>query len=80
MLQNYFSQGIILADGSGTRLYPITGTEDSLLLAADFVRAIEQRQGYKIACVEEVAFRMGFIGGNQLETLAVCLITIMANT
>ncbi len=47
-----------------------TGTEDSLLLAADFVRAIEQRQGYKIACIEEVAFRMGFINGDQLETLA----------
>ncbi len=47
-----------------------TGTEDSLLQAADFVRAIEQRQGYKIACIEEVAFRMGFIGPDQLETLA----------
>ena len=48
-----------------------TGTEDSLLQAADFVRAIEQRQGYKVACVEEVAFRMGFIDGEQLKSLAV---------
>ena len=47
-----------------------TGTEDSLLQAADFVRTIEQRQGYKVACVEEVAFRMGFIDSRKLETLA----------
>ncbi len=47
-----------------------TGTEDSLLQAADFVRTIEQRQGYKVACVEEVAFRMGFIDSDKLGVLA----------
>jgi glucose-1-phosphate thymidylyltransferase len=47
-----------------------TGTEDSLLQAADFVRTIEQRQGYKVACLEEVAFHMGFISSQQLDTLA----------
>jgi glucose-1-phosphate thymidylyltransferase len=47
-----------------------TGTHHTLLDAANFVRVIEERQGLKIACVEEVAFRMGFIDGAQLERLA----------
>ena len=47
-----------------------TGTHHSLLDAANFVRVIEERQGLKIACVEEVAFRMGFIDGAQLVRLA----------
>ena len=47
-----------------------TGTETSLLQAADFVRTIEERQGLKIACLEEVAFYKGFINSPQLETLA----------
>lgn len=47
-----------------------TGTEASLLQAADFVRTIEERQGLKIACLEEVAFYKGFIGAADLETLA----------
>jgi len=47
-----------------------TGTETSLLQAADFVRTIEERQGMKIACVEEVAFYKQFINAEQLENLA----------
>lgn len=47
-----------------------TGTETSLLQAADFVRTIEERQGLKIACLEEVAFYKEFINSQQLETLA----------
>ena len=47
-----------------------TGTPQSLAQAALFVEAIETRQGLKIACVEEVAYRMGFIDAAQLATLA----------
>jgi glucose-1-phosphate thymidylyltransferase len=47
-----------------------TGTETALLQAADFVRTIEERQGLKIACLEEVAFYKGFIDSQQIETLA----------
>ena len=47
-----------------------TGTETSLLQAADFVRTIEERQGLKIACLEEIAFSKGFIDAERLEQLA----------
>jgi glucose-1-phosphate thymidylyltransferase len=47
-----------------------TGTHNSLLDAGVFVRIIEERQGLKVACVEEVAWRMGFIDAAQLKGLA----------
>ena len=47
-----------------------TGTHDSLLEASHFVHTVEQRQGLKIACIEEIAYRKGFIDAAQLETLA----------
>jgi glucose-1-phosphate thymidylyltransferase len=47
-----------------------TGTFDSLMQAATFVQVIEQRQGLKIGCIEEVAFRMGYISREQLLELA----------
>jgi glucose-1-phosphate thymidylyltransferase len=47
-----------------------TGTFDSLMQASNFVQVIEQRQGLKVGCIEEVAYRMNFIDENQLLTLA----------
>lgn len=47
-----------------------TGTFDSLSDACEFVRVIEKRQSQKVGCIEEVAYRMGYIDGAQLKTLA----------
>lgn len=47
-----------------------TGTHDSLLQASQFVQSVEERQGLKIGCVEEIAFRKGYIDQEQLRALA----------
>ncbi|WP_018879389.1 glucose-1-phosphate thymidylyltransferase RfbA [Thioalkalivibrio sp. ALE9] len=47
-----------------------TGTHESLLEASSFIEAVEKRQGLKVACPEEIAFRCGYIDRTQLETLA----------
>jgi len=47
-----------------------TGTHNSLLDAANFIRVVEQRQGLKIACPEEIAYRMGYISADELLALA----------
>jgi glucose-1-phosphate thymidylyltransferase len=47
-----------------------TGTHDALLAASMFIETIEKRQGLKVACPEEIAFRMGYINAGQLQALA----------
>jgi len=47
-----------------------TGTHESLMNASSFIHAIENRQGLKVACIEEIAYRMGYIDAEQVEKLA----------
>jgi glucose-1-phosphate thymidylyltransferase len=67
----YMQQGQLYVERLGRGFAWLdTGTETSLLQAGDFVRTIEDRQGQKIACLEEIAFAKGFIDAAQLEALA----------
>lgn len=50
-----------------------TGTPDSLLDASDFVATLQRRQGFRIACPEEIAFRAGYIDRRQIEKLGIAL-------
>ena len=47
-----------------------TGTHESLMQAANYIQAIEERQGLMVACLEEIAYRMGYIDAPQLRALA----------
>ncbi len=66
----YLEQGGLRVEtlGRGTAWLD-TGTHESLLQAANFIEAVEQRQSLMVACIEEVAYRMGYIGRDQLRTL-----------
>jgi len=50
-----------------------TGTHDSLLQASNYIQTIEERQGLMVACIEEVAYKMGFIGAEQVRSAAKAL-------
>ena len=47
-----------------------TGTHESLQQASNYVQAIQERQGLKISCVEEIAYRLGYIDARQVKALA----------
>lgn len=67
----YLERGMLRVErlGRGTAWLD-TGTHQSLLEASNYVEVVESRQGLKIACPEEVAYRMGYISSSQLEQLA----------
>jgi glucose-1-phosphate thymidylyltransferase len=71
VINAYLAQGILRVELLGRGFAWLdTGTHDSLLDAGAFVETIEKRQGLKIACVEEVAYRMGYIAEPQMRKLA----------
>jgi glucose-1-phosphate thymidylyltransferase len=67
----YLAQGTLRVEVLGRGMAWLDmGTHESLLQAANFIETLESRQGLKIACVEETAYRMGYIDATQLERLA----------
>ncbi len=67
----YLERGLLCTELLGRGMAWLdTGTHDALLDASNFVQTIERRQGLKIACPEEIAFRLGYISDAQLEALA----------
>ena len=71
VINTYLSKGTLRVELLGRGFAWLdTGTHDSLLEAGTFVETIEKRQGLKVACVEEVAYRLGYIDAEKLESLA----------
>ena len=71
VIQEYLSRGDLRVELFGRGFAWLdTGTHESLLEAGKFIETIEKRQGLKIACIEEVAFRMGYIDAEQVLGLA----------
>jgi len=69
--RDYLSRGTLRLELLGRGFAWLdTGTHESLLDASNFIETIEKRQGLRVACVEEVAYRMGYIDSNQLQKLA----------
>ena len=67
----YLERGLLCTELLGRGMAWLdTGTHDALLDASNFVQTIERRQGLKIACPEEIAFRLAYISAAELETLA----------
>jgi glucose-1-phosphate thymidylyltransferase len=69
--KTYLERGLLQVDVFGRGVAWLdAGTHESLLQAANFVQAVEERQGMMISCPEEIAYRKGFIGRDQLRRLA----------
>ena len=69
--RSYLQDGLLRVELMGRGMAWLdTGTPDSLHEASAYIRTLEHRQGMKVGCPEEVAFRMGWINAEQLEQLA----------
>ena len=69
--QKYLDQGNLKVELMGRGFAWLdTGTHESLLEASNFIQTIENRQGLKVACIEEIAYEMGYISQEQLIQLA----------
>ena len=67
----YLEQGNLAVEKLGRGFAWLdTGTHESLLQASNFVQTVEERQGLKISCPEEIAYRMGWVGKEQIERIA----------
>jgi len=67
----YLERGLLFVEKVGRGIAWLdTGTHDSLMQAANFIQAIEERQGLKVACLEEIAFRMGYITKEDVRAMA----------
>ncbi|MFZ1985363.1 MAG: glucose-1-phosphate thymidylyltransferase RfbA [Desulfatitalea sp.] len=67
----YLAQGLLFVEKLGRGIAWLdTGTHESMMQASSFIEVIEQRQGLKVACVEEIAFYMGYIDASQVLRLA----------
>ena len=73
--RHYLERGSLQVEvmGQGTAWLD-TGTHQSLLDAGNFIRVIEERQGLKVACLEEIAYRLGYITANEVLALAAPLV------
>lgn len=71
----YLEQGLLPVELLGrSYAWLDTGTHDSLLQASEFIQSLEKRQGFKVACLEEIAYRLGFIDAEQLYNLSQLLL------
>ena len=69
--ERYLEEGILNVKTLGRGIAWLdTGTHDALLEAANYVEAIQKRQGFYVACIEEIAYAKGWINEEQLEELA----------
>ena len=67
----YLKEGKLIVEKLGRGIAWLdTGTHETLMQASNFIQVIEQRQGLKVACIEEIAFRKGFIDAEQVRRLA----------
>jgi glucose-1-phosphate thymidylyltransferase len=67
----YLKMGVLRVEKLGRGIAWLdTGTHETLMQASNYIETIEERQGLKVACLEEIAYRMGYIGAEEVEELA----------